>query len=199
MVCNRRPGQKRAVGPDGRSRTPRDTFPRLHRSAHSPAPLFAAPALGPLVPRWLFHSGSPTPRHCSAVVPCSDCPAVIAPTVAPDVDVARRCFPPVPRDEPRSRRAGWRMVATRASDPIQNICALMPGLKRSDGDPRYQASSPEPGESLDAAGIGAMRTDGMRADAVRAGAIRAGAIRADAVHPDAVWMTARVISRSRES
>ena len=91
------------------------------------------------------------------------------------------------------------MVATRASDPIQNICALMPGLKRSDGDPRYQASSPEPGESLDAAGIGAMRTDGMRADAVRAGAIRAGAIRADAVHPDAVWMTARVISRSRES
>ena len=86
------------------------------------------------------------------------------------------------------------MVATRASDPIQNICALMPGLKRSDGEPRYQASSPEPGESLDAAGIGAMRTD-----AVRAGAIRAGAIRADAVHPDAAWMTARVISRSRES
>jgi hypothetical protein len=49
-----------------------------------------------------------------------------------------------------------------ASDSLQNICALEPGLKRSDNvQPRHHASWVEPSERFDAA-----CTDAIRADAV---------------------------------
>ena len=67
-----------------------------------------------------------------------------------------------------------------APDPIQNICALGPGLKRSKHDlPRYHASTFGRRGPFDAACIDAIQTDAML--------------------PDAVLMTARVISRSGES
>ena len=71
-------------------------------------------------------------------------------------------------------------VEMMASDPIQNICALGPGLKRSNHDPpRYHASTLGRRGLFDAACIDAIHTDAML--------------------PDAVLMTARVRSRSGES
>lgn len=49
-----------------------------------------------------------------------------------------------------------------ASDSLQNICALEPGLKRSDNvSPRHHASWLEPSERFDAACIDAIRADAV--------------------------------------
>jgi hypothetical protein len=49
-----------------------------------------------------------------------------------------------------------------ASDSLQNICALEPGLKRSDNvSPRHHASWLEPSERVDAACIDAIRADAV--------------------------------------
>jgi hypothetical protein len=49
-----------------------------------------------------------------------------------------------------------------ASDSLQNICALEPGLKRSDNvPPRHHASWLQPGERSDAACIDAIRADAV--------------------------------------
>ena len=64
-------------------------------------------------------------------------------------------------------------VEMMASDPIQNICALGPGLKRSNHDPpRYHASTLGRRGLFDAACIDAIHTDAMLPDAVLMTAFR---------------------------